>query len=82
MWIPKTPYVNNNQQIKMFYTASILRKEYRPIMELHTKGEITDIEFLMRCNTIKNNAMRKNFKSLEEVDEETRLIFWKENKDW
>jgi hypothetical protein len=75
MAIPKNNYINNAQQIKMFYTASILRKEYRPIMELHTKGEISDIEFLMRCNTIKNNEMRKNFKSLKDVDEEVKQIF-------
>jgi hypothetical protein len=31
----------------------------------------------MRCNTIKNNEMRKNFKSLKDVDEEVKQIFWK-----
>lgn len=66
---------NTKQKIRMFYTAAHLRKEYIPLVKLHMDWEINDIDFLIRCNSIKNNSMRKNFKSLDDVNDEVKAIF-------
>lgn len=69
--------LTNKDKIKMYYQWGVLVKDYIPFIDKHSKGLISDMEFLCECNMIKNRKNMESFKSLKEVDEEINQIFGK-----